>query len=111
MRTTTLALAGLAGVSGHGWVTKPVSKNEMAYHHYVTGMPDDFHYEPQTSNHGNGIGQKLQAGGAACGANDAGYTKGLSMWQTFYDKAGIAVPKITPGGVLGVNVWRQNNMN
>ena len=72
------------GVSAHGWVTVPVSKNEMAYHHYEVadsilyfqrfcafstcdlrhskyqdGMPGDFRYEPQSCNIGNGIGQMV----------------------------------------------------
>ena len=44
-----LLLAALVcGVSAHGWITSPVSKNEMAKNHYVSGMPDSLRYEPQT---------------------------------------------------------------
>ena len=44
------------------------------------------------------------ASGCACGANDAGYLKGLSLWQQFYDKAGVKVPQIKSGGSIGLNV-------
>jgi len=104
--TLTGIASVIASVAAHGWVTNPISKNELAFHHWVNGMPDmdDFRYEPQTSNHGNGIGQKLETGGSPCGANDAGYLKGLSLWQQFYDKANISVPQIKSGGSIGVHV-------
>jgi hypothetical protein len=103
MQRLLLAIS-VGGALGHGWVRSPVSKNEMAWRHYVAGMPDDFRYEPQTSNHGNGIGTMSMKAGAFCGAEEEGYTKGLSLWQQFYDKAGVPVPKLTPGAEMGVNM-------
>jgi hypothetical protein len=90
-------LAMLPGVAAHGWVTKPVSKNEMAAHHYQTGMPSDFRYEPQSCNKGNGGGSMQTGHGYSCGADDEGYTKGLSTWQQWYDAAGVSVSSFSPG--------------
>jgi len=89
----------VAAVSAHGWVVSPISKNEMAYHHYQwqPPMPIDFQYEPQTSNRGNGIGDKEVGKGFSCGALDGNNTIGLSVWQQWYDKAGVDVPRFTPG--------------
>jgi hypothetical protein len=33
-------------------------------------MPQDFRYEPQSSNTGNGMGKLLNGGGFYCGANE-----------------------------------------
>lgn len=100
-----LCIALSASVSAHGWVTSPVSKNEMEWHHYQwhPQMPGDFQYEPQTSNHGNGIGQKSEGKGYSCGAENASTTYGLSLWQQWYDAAGVEVPRISPGQDWVVN--------
>ena len=99
-----LLSVGVPLARSHGWVWSPVSKNEMAYHHYQSGMPDDFRYEPQTSNHGNAMNQASTSGGASCGANDAAYNEGLDTWQQWYDAAGVDVPKIVPGTRLDLNI-------
>jgi len=94
-------------VAAHGWVTLPVSKNELAKHHWVDGMPDPnggFRYEPQSCNFGNGIGELLSTGGSACGAEDAAYAEGLHLWAPWYDAAQVPVPQIAPGQTLEVNV-------
>merc|ERR1712086_412923 len=102
---SSLCIALVAHVSGHGWVTSPVSKNELEYHHFQwhPEMPKDFQYEPQTSNHGNGIGQKIIGDGFSCGAANETTSYGLSLWQQWYDAAGVAVPHITPGTDWVVN--------
>lgn len=92
-------VAALPSVWGHGWVTSPVSKNELAFHHWVSGIPDKgFHYEPQSANYGNAGGQPIGFdGGASCGAEDPIYTQGLATWQKFYTESGVAVPRFFPG--------------
>jgi len=102
---SSLCIALVAHVSAHGWVTSPVSKNELEYHHFQwhPEMPKDFQYEPQTSNHGNGIGQKIIGDGFSCGAANASTSYGLSLWQQWYDAAGVTVPHITPGTDWVVN--------
>ena len=88
--TAVFALFFARGVDGHGWMTSPLSKNEMAYHHYQWSMGEetDFHYEPQTSNHGNGIGNMAEGHGYSCGAGNQSYVEGLGLWQPWYDAAG-----------------------
>jgi len=101
----SLCIALATRVSAHGWVTSPVSKNEMEWHHfqYHPQMPSDFQYEPQTSNHGNGIGEKAMGGGYSCGAQNASTTYGLSLWQQWYDAAALPVTHIKPGQDWVVN--------
>merc|ERR1719272_1811856 len=102
----SLCIALATRVSAHGWVTSPVSKNEMEWHHfqYHPQMPSDFQYEPQTSNHGNGIGEKAMGGGYSCGAQNASTTYGLSLWQQWYDAAALPVTYIKKGGKMST-VW------
>lgn len=90
-------LVMLPGAAAHGWVTKPVSKNEMVYHHYLSGMPDDLRYEPQSCSRGNGMGQMLTGKGYSCGSKDAGMSAGLATWQPWYNRSGVAVPTFSPG--------------
>lgn len=105
VRLRALAAASLCGAAwSHGWVTSPPSKNEMAANHYVEGMPDDFRYEPQSSNHGNLNGQSLLTGGSSCGAVNASYTDGLTSWKKWYDAAKVSVPKLVPGQDLAMHV-------
>jgi len=106
-RTLTLLAACLMlGAHGHGWMASPISKNELAYHHYnwQMGEETDFHYEPQTSNHGNGIGNVGVGHGFSCGASNESYVEGLGLWQSWYDAAGVDVPRLVPGTDLPVNV-------
>ena len=90
-------LAALVGhlpcAQSHAWVWDPISKNEMEYNYYQSGMPQDFRYEPQTSNHGNGIGVMSDTGGAFCGANDGVTNQGLGTWQKWFDAAGVEPPR------------------
>jgi len=101
----TLVLGGLAdGALGHGWVHTPVSKNEMAFHHYETGMPDSLRYEPQTSYWGNNAGDSENGAGHSCGAKETAASQGLVTWQQWYTKAKVAVPIITPGEDLALEI-------
>ena len=120
-----VAFVAASEVSGHGWVTSPVSKNEMAYHHYEYAhacararahahaharmharysMPDDFRYEPQTCNIGNGIGNMVMTGGATCGGKNASSSKGLHLWQQWYDSRQVPVPRLVPGSDVVFNI-------
>lgn len=65
---------------------------EMEFHHWKTGMPQDFRYEPQSSNHQNGMDQPIiKDGGAPCGSKYANTTYGLHVWQDLYTAAGVQV--------------------
>lgn len=104
-RIASLVLGSvLPGVSAHGWVTSPVSKNELANKHFQDGMPGDFHYEPQSCNKGNGGGSMLQGKGYSCGAFGEAYTEGLATWQKWYDATGVEVPHLVPGQDLQMQV-------
>merc|ERR1711934_1005050 len=87
-------------------MTSPISKNEMAYHHYnwQMGEETDFHYEPQTSYHGNGIGSMMNGKGYSCGASNASYAEGLGLWQSWYNAAKTEVPRLKAGEDVPVNV-------
>lgn len=90
--------------SAHGWMTRPVSKNELsANRNWQSGMPGDFRYEPQSSANGNGYGSMATSPGASCGARSNVYAAGLGTWQTWYDGAGVPVPTLTPGAEVEVN--------
>jgi len=89
---------------GHGWVHNPVSKNEMAVHHYVTGMPDSLRYEPQTCYWGNTAGDMQNGAGYSCGAKETAAAQGLATWQQWYDTAKVSVPIITPGEDIAVHL-------
>ena len=99
-----LLLAYFHGVHSHGWITSPVSKNEMAHNHYVAGMPDSLRWEPQTSYWGNNAGKMMEGAGYSCGAKEDASSQGLATWQTWYDQAKVAVPSITPGDEISVNI-------
>lgn len=103
-RVVGLVASVLPGVSAHGWVTSPVSKNELANKHFQEGMPDDFRYEPQSCNKGNGGDGMLQGQGYSCGAEGEAYTEGLATWQKWYDGAGVEVPRLVPGQDLKTEV-------
>ena len=101
MRTALPCLAllsSLEAVDAHGWVTTPVSKNELEYSHWRAGMPVDLRYEPQSCNIGNGIGHVGTDGGSSCGSKNVNTTLGLSVWQSLYDAAGVQVTHFTVGG-------------
>ena len=44
--TIATVLTFVSVIAAHGWIESPVSKNEMAYKHWVNGMPDSLRYEP-----------------------------------------------------------------
>jgi hypothetical protein len=107
MRTVLPCLAllsSLEAVDAHGWVTTPVSKNELEYSHWRAGMPVDLRYEPQSCNIGNGIGHVGTDGGSSCGSKNVNTTLGLSVWQSLYDDAGVQVPRLTPGEDMQFNI-------
>jgi len=71
---------------GHGWMTAPVSRNELANKlRFAEG--GKFRTEPQSS-----------AGGNSCGISDAVYLEGPSTWKKWYDAdRGLAMATLTPG--------------
>lgn len=99
-----LLLALICRASAHGWIYSPVSKNEMAKNHYVTGMPETFRYEPQTCYWGNTAGHMVNGAGYSCGAKEAASSLGLATWQKWYDAAGVPVPTISPGEEIAVKI-------
>jgi len=81
------AFVGLPSVASHGWITTPVSRLEMAYQHFSTGMPDDLlRWSPQSCNGPN-----------SCGAWDSDFTDSKEKWLKFYGLAGVGVPVWAPG--------------
>jgi len=94
----------VTGIQAHGWITSPVSKNEMAYNHWTPGMPDSLRYEPQTCYWGNTAGHMQDGAGYSCGAKEASASQGLATWQAMYDKAKVPVPPIAPGQEISVNI-------
>jgi len=86
-------------VAGHGWVTHPMSKNEMAsrlrnnHNNWPRGMPQEFRYGPDDCARRN-----------VCGASSAASSRGLDVWQKWYDAAGLSVPVLTPGSDMRVDV-------
>jgi len=67
-------------------------------------MPDDFRYEPQSCNIGNGIGQMTKDPGASCGAKSVSASAGLNLWKQWYDKAKVPVPHFTAGTDVAFNI-------
>lgn len=95
-----LSLADVA--AGHGYVTKPVSKQGLthelkAWDRFPAGMPDSLRYEPFSANFGNANGQMLNVGGSSCGTKETEFTEGLQTWQQWYDAGGVPVPTLRPG--------------
>lgn len=81
-------------VDAHGWITNPMSRIELVTHHWQEGMPDStLRYCPSCS-----------AGPNACGSEDANFTKPMSLWQSFYDSAGISVPSMMPRQEIEFNM-------
>jgi len=85
--------------AGHGWVTHPMSKGEMAsrlrnnHNNWPAGMPQEFRYDPDSCANPN-----------VCGANAPDNSRGIDVWQKWYDAAGFAVPVLTPGSDMRVDV-------
>jgi hypothetical protein len=94
MVKTIAVFASLPTAMSHGWITTPVSRLEMAYSHYSSGMPDDpLRYSPQSSNGPN-----------SCGAWDSDYAESKDTWQYFYALAGLDVPVWAPGADIEMKV-------
>lgn len=104
MLSKVIVAASASGASGHGWIHNPISKNEMAYHHFVDGMPDSLRWEPQTCYWGNQAGVRIDGNGYSCGAKEGPAAQGLNVWQKWYDAAKVAVPSITPGQDILVQI-------
>jgi len=104
MLSKVIVAASASGASGHGWIHNPISKNEMAYHHFVDGMPDSLRWEPQTCYWGNQAGVRIDGNGYSCGAKEGPAAQGLNVWQKWYDAAKVAVPSITPGQDIPVQI-------
>merc|ERR1719384_1748954 len=77
----------------------PMSKNEMAsrlrnnHNNWPAGMPQEFRYGPDDCARKN-----------VCGASSAASSRGLDIWQKWYDAAGLSVPVLTPGSDMRVDV-------
>jgi len=97
MRQALAALALFASrADGHAWVTTPMSKNEMAVrvrNNAPSGFPSEFKYDPQSC-----------ARGTVCGGSSAASSRGLDVWQEWYDQTNTPVPVLTPGTDLRVGV-------
>lgn len=81
-------------VSGHGWITDPISRIELVANYHVGGMPDGtLRYCPSCS-----------AGPNSCGSDNATYLASLKdVWQKFYDDAGVTIPHFAPGQSITFN--------
>ena len=106
----TLAFANLAAhVAGHGWLVDPISKIELVsrmrdYQNWQNGMPEEFRYCPDCSANGNNGAGHFDTPEANCGASSPVTAQGLSAWQPWYDAGGVAVPVVTPGSDMKVEV-------
>jgi len=56
-------------------------------------MPQEFRYNPDSCANAN-----------VCGANSPDNSRGLNVWQKWYDAAGLSVPVLTPGSDMRVDV-------
>jgi len=87
--------------AGHGWVTSPLSKNELAWNKrggpWPAGMPEDFRWSAASCANGNEAEAQKDTEGASCGAHSASMSRGLDVWQKWYDAAGRQPPSLVPG--------------
>jgi len=105
LQTSVFALMALQA-AGHGWVSKPLSKNAFAHqvrNNFPAGMPQLFRWQPQSSNNGGNRGPPYASGAGSCGADDADYARGLDLWQQWYDSTGTPVPELVPGSDMEVD--------
>ena len=88
-----MAFSGVTQVMSHGWMRKPLTRLEMAYTHWVSGMPDSykFPYFPEGA-----------LGPNSCGAWGTDYMESKDRWQHFYNLAGLDVPVWAPGAEIDV---------
>jgi len=105
LQASVLALLA-QGAVGHGWLARPVSKNEFSnqvkgYGVFPSDMPTDFRYCPDCANENN-RGPPYNSGAGSCGAKDARMSKGRDLWQKWYDQTGKAVPELVPGSDMDV---------
>jgi hypothetical protein len=90
----------IIGSLGHGWMTKPMSRNAIAAK--LGGSQFGvFRNAPQSSANGWGYGQRGSAPGHSCGANTAVYAQGPSTWKKWYGAGEMA--SLTPGSDIEVN--------
>jgi len=92
----------------HGWVTKPVSMQDLtyqlrAYGDWKQGMPEAFRYEPWSARIAPGASPTYPGDSCGTGAGPV-YEQGLLKWEPWYNAAGVPVPIIRPGGVVDVTV-------
>lgn len=89
-----LAFSCVTLAESHGWMRTPMSRLEMAYNHWVFGMPNDqLRWNPMGS-----------AGPNSCGAWGTDYTEPKEKWQHFYDLVGLDVPVWAPGAEIELKV-------
>jgi len=86
-RGVLTAIAFVHGVSGHGWITQPMSRVELVTHHYQDGMPDDgLQWCPSCTN-----------GPDACGSTGTEWTTPWSEWKPWYEAAGKSIAHFSAG--------------
>jgi len=104
LRASLLALLA-ERAAGHGWLTSPISKNEFSRlvrgGSFPSDMPGTFRYCPDCANNFN-RGPPYTSGAGSCGANEAEMSRGLDVWQKWYDQTGVAVPELVPGSDMEV---------
>lgn len=89
-----VALACVRQVASHGWITTPISRLEMSYHHWADGMPDDnLRWSPDSCNGPN-----------SCGSTGHQYAESRDHWLPFYNGAGIPLPVFAPGSDIDVSI-------
>jgi len=106
LQTSIFALL-VVRAAGHGYVSKPLSKNAFAHqvrNNFPAGMPQLFRWQPHSSNAGGNRGPPYASGPGSCGANEADYARGLDLWQQWYDSTGTSVPELVPGSDMEVDV-------
>jgi len=106
LQTSVFALLAVR-VAGHGYVSKPLSKNAFAHqvrNNFPAGMPQLFRWQPHSGNAGGNRGPPYASGPGSCGANEADYARGLDLWQQWYDGTGTPVPELVPGSDMEVDV-------
>merc|ERR1719418_40466 len=98
----------LEKAAGHGWLTQPMSKNDLELRleraGKAGGMPGDFKYCPHCCAIGNNGAGHFDGAGAFCGANSGVYAQGLGTWQKWYDAGGSM---FLCSGLALTCMWRQ----
>jgi len=104
-----LSCALLPSARAHGYIYQPISMQyltNLLKVDWQAGMPESRRWEPGNARFAPG--QHPMKAGDSCGIGYAGdvsdplYAEGLPTWRKWFEGAGIAVPKITPGGEVEV---------